>query len=93
MISAASGDACATPFKKGLDDGQGQQLPGQRQEEGKGKGLCQAGAKSGCEEKVSPMIFRKVAFPHGPSPGAEQLTPRPNDLALADKREEVNPRA
>ena len=48
-IDAASGGACATRFKKGFDDGQGQQLPGQRQEEVKGKGLHQARAKGSQE--------------------------------------------
>lgn len=57
MIGAASGDACPTRFKKGIHDGQGQQLSGQRQEEGKGQDRGQAGAKAGWKKKVSVLAF------------------------------------
>ncbi len=41
-------------FKKGFDDGQRQQLSGQRQEESKDQGLGQAGAEGSWEEEVNP---------------------------------------
>jgi hypothetical protein len=74
--AAASDDRLPNSLTKGSDDGQGQQLTGQRQEEGQSQGSYQAGAgRKGCQqEKVSFLMLSGVNRHHAFSTvGSEQL--------------------